>query len=104
MKPALQSRPLPEFLSLSDLMRRYGGVSKGWITRRIENANFPPGTHIGGSKGRLWRRRDVEKWEANDRNHLPPPVNVGWCNDCSTEMSAFGAKADMPFCTANVRF
>ena len=66
----------PEFYSLDDLLHRYR-CSRSWITRRIAGANFPPGSHIGGSKGRLWRRRDVEKWENDPRFHQPPPVNVG---------------------------
>ena len=67
----------PEFLSLADLMRRYGGVSKNWIRRRIISAGMPPGEHIGGAKSRLWRRRDIEKWEADNRHHVARPVNVG---------------------------
>jgi predicted DNA-binding transcriptional regulator AlpA len=66
----------PEFLTLADLCHRYR-CSRSWIVRRIANTGFPKGVHIGGSKRPLWRRRDVEKWEADERNHVPPPVNVG---------------------------
>lgn len=66
----------PEFYSLGDLLSRYR-CSKSWIKRRIERADFPKGSHIGGSKAVLWRRRDIEKWENDPRFHVPPPVNVG---------------------------
>jgi hypothetical protein len=47
----------PVFLIRDTLRARYGGVSRMWITRRIEQD--------GNTSTRLWRLDLVEKWEAD---------------------------------------
>jgi predicted DNA-binding transcriptional regulator AlpA len=55
----------PVFLNSDTLRARYDGVSRMWITRRIEQDGFPPPVRFGNSSTRLWRLDLVEKWEAD---------------------------------------
>jgi predicted DNA-binding transcriptional regulator AlpA len=54
----------PVFLTRDTLRARYGGVSRMWITRRIEQDGFPPPVRFGNTSTRLWRLDLVAQWEA----------------------------------------
>jgi predicted DNA-binding transcriptional regulator AlpA len=52
-----------EYLTATQLMARYAGVSHMWLLRRMANDGFPKPVYFG--RLRFWRRTEIEQWECS---------------------------------------
>lgn len=61
-----KDRAVPDdaiYVSVAQLRRRYGGISRMWLFRRLrDDPTFPKPTNLGQGT-RYWRIADLEVWE-----------------------------------------
>lgn len=55
-----------KFLTIGQVLARYGGVSRTWIFRKQRDEGFPMhATRFGGERGRRsWLATELDTWDA----------------------------------------